>query len=204
MHRFKPATDVGHIFNRDAIFRCVIIGALNEGKGQDQAIKAVAILACRGLNVELRILGKGGKTYTESLLALIKKSHLEGRVKLEGHVKNPASFINRADVLLMCSRSEAFGRVTIEGMLSGKPVIGSDSGATAELIRDGFNGLLYEPDNPADLADKIILLVKDPAKARFLGENGKIWAEQQFSKVTHAANILEVINPFTNLTKKLD
>lgn len=194
MHRFKPTTDVAHIFNPDAIFRCVIIGALNEGKGQDQAIKAVAILVCRGLNVELRILGKGGKTYTESLLALIKEHHLEDRVKLEGHVKNPASFINRADVLLMCSRSEAFGRVTIEGMLSGKPVIGSDTGATAEFIRDEFNGFLYRQGSPADLADKITLLAKDKVKAQSMGENGKNWATQTFSKELHTADVLKVLN----------
>ena len=202
MHRFKPSTGATGASDRRSIFRCVIIGAVNEGKGQDQAIKAIAILADMGLNVELSILGKGNEAYNEQLLKLTKEHHLEDLIKFEGHVSNPASFIQRADTLLMCSRCEAFGRVTIEGMLSGKPIIGADTGATAELVRNEFNGFLYRQGNPADLADKIALLIKDSAKARSMGENAKVWAEQHFSKEKHTADILNILNPLVSVSSE--
>jgi glycosyltransferase involved in cell wall biosynthesis len=195
MHRFRPAAGDAEATERRSIFRCIIAGALNEGKGQEHAIRAIAILADRGLKVELHILGKGSKAYGELLLKLTKEHHLEDLIKFEGHVSNPASFMQSADALLMCSRCEAFGRVTVEGMLSGKPVIGADTGATAELVRDGFNGYLYRQGNPADLADKIALLAGDPAKARAMGENAKVWAGRQFSKDKHAADLLKILNP---------
>jgi glycosyltransferase involved in cell wall biosynthesis len=195
MHRFKPSAQDAGASGRHSAFRCVILGSLNEGKGQDQAIRAVAILANMGLNVELRILSKGSAAYKESLVKFVKEHRLGDKVTFEGYVSNPADFIQWADALLICSRCEAFGRVTVEGMLSGKPVIGSNTGANAELIRDGFNGFLYQQGDPADLAGKIAILIRDPAKARSMGENGRNWAQGQFSKERHAAEIMKVLNP---------
>ena len=55
----------------------------------------------------------------------------------------------------MCSRAEAFGRVTVEAMKLGLPVIGAARGATPELVRDGWNGLLYAHGDANELAGKI-------------------------------------------------
>lgn len=63
-------------------------------------------------------------------------------------------FIRMADVVLICSHWEPFGRVTVEAMLAGKPVI-AISGATVELIHDGVTGLLYDPGNYSVLANKM-------------------------------------------------
>ena len=52
-----------------------------------------------------------------------------------------------ADVILVCSQWEAFGRITVEAMLTGKAVIASANGGTTELIKDGENGLLYTYGN---------------------------------------------------------
>ena len=53
--------------------------------------------------------------------------------------------IEQADIGLTCSRNEAFGRTTVEALLMGKPVIGTNTGGTVDLISDGVDGLLYPP-----------------------------------------------------------
>jgi glycosyltransferase involved in cell wall biosynthesis len=70
-------------------------------------------------------------------------------------VEDVVAEIDRAHVGLMCSRSEAFGRVTVEYLRRGRPVIGTRSGGTPELTEDGVTGLLYDPGDIEALADHI-------------------------------------------------
>ena len=63
----------------------------------------------------------------------------------------------------MCSRSEAFGRVTVEYLRRGRPVIGTRSGGTPELVEDGVTGFLYEPGDCTALAHRIELLASSNA-----------------------------------------
>lgn len=65
------------------------------------------------------------------------------------------------DLELICSRSEAFGRVTIEAMLHSIPVIGANSGGTPELIIDKENGLLFQYGDIDELVDKIETLINN-------------------------------------------
>ncbi len=78
-------------------------------------------------------------------------------------------------VALMCSHSEAFGRVTVEAIKFGLPVIGANSDGTRELIREGWNGLLYPRGQLAELADRIDRLYWDQELRARLGENGREW-----------------------------
>ena len=71
-----------------------------------------------------------------------------------GYVPTPVPFVERADIVLMCSRCEAFARSTLEGMALGKPIVASRSGGTVEAVRDDFNGLLYTPGDVHDLAKR--------------------------------------------------
>ena len=101
-----------------------------------------------------------------------------------------------SDIVLVCSKSEAFGRVTIEGMFSGRPVIGARSAATAELIKDGVNGLLYDPGNPGDLADKIKRLQECPAFGEHLGNQARSWVLSYFTADRYANELSAVFHLF--------
>ena len=68
------------------------------------------------------------------------------------------AFLGEYDILLMCSRSEAFGRVTVEAFLSNVNVIGASSGGTSEIMLDMKHGMTYEHGNHAQLASKILFL----------------------------------------------
>jgi glycosyltransferase involved in cell wall biosynthesis len=174
-------------------FRCVTIGRLEKRKRQEDAIEAVAQLAADGFAVELLIVGDGDGSYSQSLQSTVEKHRLQDMVKFMGQVDNPQSLIQSADAILVCSSEEAFGRVTVEGMLAGKPVIGAKTGGTAELIEQGFNGLLFEVANASQLAQKIRFLYENPAEARRLGENSKRWAEKTFTKRRYSKELLAVL-----------
>lgn len=103
----------------------------------------------------------------------------------------PRALLRRADAILMCSKREAFGRVTVEGMLAGKPVIGANSGGTLELIQDGITGLLYTSGDPKALAEKIRYLYENPDTATHVGENAKAWAETSFTRDRYRKDVLE-------------
>jgi hypothetical protein len=90
--------------------------------------------------------------------------------------------MNQADALLMCSRCEALGRVTIEAMLLGKAVIGANTGGTPELITNGVTGLLYQYGDIEDLKRAIRQLAADRALRARLGAAARAFAERQFAQ----------------------
>ena len=110
-----------------------------------------------------------------------------------GHTEDPLPYFGEAHVALMCSRQEAFGRVTVEAMKMGRPVIGVNSGGTPELVRDGFNGFLYTPGDLKDLADKIEILCADRERTRRLGLQAREWATRPFNQAQYGRDMLAVL-----------
>jgi glycosyltransferase involved in cell wall biosynthesis len=176
-------------------FRCVIVGALIETKGQADAVRAMGILKKKGIDCELQIIGGGPEAYRQTLHQLVAMNGIHDRVEFVGYVNNSSAYLRAADVVLVCSRCEAFGRVTVEGMLAGKPVIGSRSGGTAELLVDGFNGFGYEPGDADDLAEKIAQLRSHPADAAIMGENAANWAAAQFNLERYGEEMWSYLKP---------
>jgi glycosyltransferase involved in cell wall biosynthesis len=88
-----------------------------------------------------------------------------------GPVEDVVAEIDKAHAALMCSRSEAFGRVTVEYLRRGRPVIGTRSGGTPELIDDGRTGLLYSPGDTRALADRIESLASSNLVLKELSRN---------------------------------
>lgn len=174
-------------------FRCVIVGTLMEGKGQEESVLAFAELKKSGVDAELLILGEGIPSYRSHLEQLVDTHGLRDNVSFLGQAMNSLPVMRCSDAVLVCSRSEAFGRVTIEAMLVGKPVIGARSGATQELITDGVNGLVYELGNPSDLAAKIKYLSENADVAISLARNAGSWTRSHFNEDRYGDEILPVL-----------
>lgn len=152
-----------HVYSSKAQIKLVTSGLITTGKGQLEAVKAVKLLREKGKEAELIILGRtGDPAYMTEIETFCKEHALEKYIHILGFKANPFDYVNMADIFVMCSRNEAFGRVTVEAMLLGKPVVGSDSGGTSELIQDGKNGYLYKPGNVNELVDRIIQLTNSP------------------------------------------
>ncbi|MGQ9687239.1 MAG: glycosyltransferase [Desulfobaccales bacterium] len=175
-------------------FTCIMVGRLQEGKGQEEAVRAVAELANRGLPVDLWLVGGAEPKYHSFLKELVAKAGLIDQVRFWGQVDNALPYIRQADVLLLCSRSEAFARVVVEAMKAGKPVIGTKSGGTVEQIQEGWNGLLYSPGNYRELAKKIKFLHDQPEVRKKMGEQGQHWALATFTRERYRKRIQEILN----------
>lgn len=175
-------------------FQCIIIGSLHPWKGQDQAISALAQLTERGINAHLLLVGDDGRRYRTQLIRQAESLGMSRRIRLYGYADNPQPLIQDADVVLVCSRWEAFGRVAVEAMLAGKPVIGSNRGATAEIIQDGQTGLLYEWGNTKDLTEKIRFLHDNPKEALRIGRTGQQWAKNRFTQDRYAQEVRGILS----------
>ena len=81
----------------------------------------------------------------------------------------------------MCSEWEAFGRVTIEYMKFGIPVIGADAGTTARLVEHNVNGLLYRLRDPMSLAAQIKYLLHDTEAVARITRNARAYATETFN-----------------------
>ena len=131
-------------------------------KGVKYLIKAVSLAADK--NVKALIVG-GGDLLPE-YQNLAREYKLESRVKFTGYV--PADTIvqhyNLGDVFILPSinNSEAFGIVLIEAMACGKPVIATNLKGVRSVVDTGVNGMLVEPKNSRDIANKIDIIFGNP------------------------------------------
>ncbi len=142
------------------ILKLCIVGTVSKGKGHIHAIEAISLLEKRNIQCELICIGPSEKTYKAFLKRRLKDLSLDNKVKFLGFQENPFPYMKAADAYLMCSTNEAFGRVTIEAMLCGVPVIGAASGGTLEIIDDNNSGFLFEPTSPKSLASAISRMQK--------------------------------------------
>lgn len=176
-----PNADAAPFFRNDSL-KLSIVGQVKPSKGQFDAVRAIAQLRKQGIRAQLAIIGAHeDKAYVQDIQRFIEKNKLSNDVCLVGHVPNPADITHQADIVLVTSMKEAFGMVTLEGMLLGKPVIGTNTAGTAEIIKDTAVGALYEAGNVAELAAKISELAKDPHHMKRLGIAARSYAMKRFS-----------------------
>ncbi len=95
--------------------------------------------------------------------------------------KKKIAAFQETDLYLMPSRSDAFGIAYLEAWASGKPVIGAKIGATPEVIRQDIDGFLVDFNNPIDISDKVIKLLKNKRLRHKLGNSGKEKIEKFFT-----------------------
>jgi glycosyltransferase involved in cell wall biosynthesis len=102
-------------------------------------------------------------------------------VRLEGAVENASSLIPLFDVLCLPSRWEGLGLVLVEAMLQGVPVIGSRGGAIPDVLGEGCYGVLFDTDDPRDLARALRHAHRVPLEMRALAERAQAYARERFS-----------------------
>lgn len=180
---------------KGAGFRCVVVGSLHAAKHPDEAVHALARLEQSGLDAELLVAGQGEAAYERELRGLVERLGLAPRVRFLGALDSASAVIASADAVVTCSRNEAFGRVTVEGMLAGKPVVGARSAGTAELVRDGETGFLYEPGDVERLAGILRELIEDPQRGRRVGQRARAWAGRRFTEQRFADEMLACLLP---------
>ena len=137
------------------------VSRLEEQKGLNVAIEALAEVRKRHPNVVLVVLGSGSQE--SALNALAVKLGVADAVYLAGSVGDVADWLRRAEMLVHPARWEGFGLALLEAMLARLPIIASAVSSIPEIVVDGATGILIPPDDPARLRDAICRLLENPS-----------------------------------------
>lgn len=175
----------------DGNLRIGVVGNIDISKRQDLAIHMMSKIVERYPDMTLHIIGDKKCSYRDYIHKLVEDLHLRQSVIFDGFIMDTEKIYQKFDVLLMCSRSEAFGRVTIEAMLRNKPVIGFDSGGTSELIDDGVTGfkfLDYE-----GVLKALNCIVHEPQRTSKIVLKAKNVAERNFNENRYVKDIYEFV-----------
>jgi len=176
---------------------CVgVVGNIQEWKGQGVLIEAMGRLADTFPTVRGLIVGgvhRAGAAYEVQLRERIHALHLDDNVSITGFRTDIADVMNALDVIVHTSvRAEPFGRVILEGMLLGKPVVATAAGGVPELICDGETGFLTPPGDAAVLAERLIPLLRSPDLRQRIGARARSWAREHFSLQGHVEALSEI------------
>lgn len=182
---------------KDTVF--AIIGWIMETKNQMEAIESFILLKRVRPDVRLVIVGEGDPNYVAQIRKAIKDNGIEDMVSLTGFVDKMDEIYPSIDYLLMCSKNEALGRVTIEAMSYGIPVIGYNNGGTKEIIRDGYNGLLYSK-GPQELYEKMLFVMDNPDYLKSIQQNCIDTVKQNFSIEQYAEKLRNLYMECSNHT----
>lgn len=160
-----------------------VVGQITPWKGQDLAIRTLAALVRRGVDAHLLLVGtttfKSRATrfdnvaYERELHALAGELGVSERVRFMGHRDDISELLAATDLLLMVSRGEPFGRVVVEAMAMGVPVLAGDEGGPRETIRHGQDGLLLATRDPEEWAATTASLLGRPRERARMGANGR-------------------------------
>ena len=184
-----------HVIMEQRIVRLVLMGPLSAHKGQYELTCACAALYKSGIrDFELWFVGCDDGAMRSAVDSIIEESGLKGRVLFWGRQEHPEDILKDADVAFMCSRCEAFGRATVEAMLAGCLVVGADTGATPELVRNGETGFLFhfEQGKCDDLVKKIKYVLENRDLVRAVAQAGQRYALENMTAERNAREIAEL------------
>ncbi len=159
-------------------------------KGQDILIEAAAKLKQRGISARYRLVGSRSTDEPDTarfFKELIARLGLEHDVEIVEGCADAAPHVRQADLCVVPSRQEGFGLAIVEAMAAGVPVIASHLDGPSELVDPGRSGLLFEPGNADDLAEKIAMMLTDRERAASMADAGHAVAQAHSIEVMRDA-----------------
>jgi len=178
-------------WRKEGAVKILLIGQVAETKGHLLATQAISILKEKNHNIVFTIVGRcENESFKRLLDKLIEKLSLQKIIHFIDYTDDPIKVISEHHILLMSSRCEAFGRVTIEAMKTGVPVVGSNTCGTKEIISHKETGYLFEQGNAEAMAEAIQNLIYDVKLRNKIIKQGK---ESAF-KLTDLNNYTSIFN----------
>lgn len=181
--------------------RMVFTGYIMETKGQRKLLEELALLSKETLErIQVDFIGSGDQSYVSALKRYGEHKGISEHIRFLGRRDNVHSLLQQYDIGLVCSRAEAFGRVTAEYMLAGLCVLASNTGANDELIQDGISGILFDYEQKGAIASKIEMLVRNREVLNRIAEQGYQRAKELFVTQINAKNVVCV---YRNIWKEM-
>lgn len=172
----------------------IYLGRLSPEKGVDILLDAMANLP----DLELKIAGDGPQRDT---LQTIKRERHLNQVEFLGLTVGEQKWrlVREARALVVPSVwYETFGLSALESLAVGTPVVASNIGGLADIVRDGKSGLLFHPGDSQDLRRKLLWLEAHPEQAMAMGRYGRRVVEEQYSAEAHYGRLLAIYEEIRN------
>ncbi|WPO79503.1 glycosyltransferase family 4 protein [Flavobacterium sp. KACC 22761] len=169
-----------------------IVGIIMTAKNQDFALQVFKECFKENKNLRLNIYGTiSNQNYYLTLNEIIESNNLSDYISFFGYVPNTEIY-KEIDILMSCSKDEAFGRTLIEAMSHKIPVLARNSGGPSEILNDNYELSLYNTLNEAII--KVNNLINDPDVYKKSSEAGYKLAMDYFAKDTYIQSIASVFN----------
>ena len=175
-----------------------MVGRITHWKGQEILAEAAGLVARTRPDVHFVAVGSyfaDESHYLHNLQSLIDKLGLSGRFHIVNYRSNVTDVYRALDIFVLPSRKpEPFGRVTVEAMMQGRPVIATNHGGTVELIQDGVTGMLVPSSDPKALVAAIEQILEDRTLGEKMGQAAAAYARENFSMPRYQARMRDVID----------
>jgi len=190
-YRQKVAKNSGRIDGSAKIL--LMVARISQLKRHDLLLSAFEHIAAEDIHLHLVCVGAPDKLEPHWWQLLQDRTHTSSysdRIHWIGHVDDARPWYQSAYLLLLPSENESFGRVLIEAMANGVPVIASAAGGVPEIVRNGIDGLLVEPNSAGSLTNAIKTIVNDDTLRKRFSHSAYRRAED-FSLQTHVSHMTE-------------
>ena len=151
--------------------QALFVGVLELYKNVDGLAAAWRLAAPHADGATLRIVGSGTRTDVVERLVADVPEQTSWTPRLE--TSEVAAALDEATALVLPSRSEGMGRVVVEALSRGRPVVASRVGGIPDLVRDGVNGILVEPGDTRGRADALVRILRDGELAEHLAAGAR-------------------------------
>lgn len=152
-------------FHNNEVLKITFIGRFHKVKGLHTLVDAMIALHKKNIPCQLDIAGTPFNSeelkYQDELLSIIKENHLTGQIRFIGHVEHPINHLEKYHLCIFPSQwDEPFGRVLVESIIAGTPVIARDIGSVKEIIDEHEKEWLFSDTD--EMVQKIIYFYKNP------------------------------------------
>lgn len=175
----KTVSNLRHELNiPDKSLLVVSAGRLSPEKNHAGMIEVARRVLSSVDDVCFAVFGEG--FLRPELEARIASAGLAGRFFLPGFRTDLQSILNEIDIFMLPSFTEGLPNVALEAFAAGKPIVASAVGGTPEVVQDGISGFLTPPDDHDLMAQRLLLLIRDPELRKRMGDAGRTHVLREF------------------------
>jgi glycosyltransferase involved in cell wall biosynthesis len=157
----------------------VHVANFNPQKRHEDLMKAVQLVVRQNPRVTFLLVGHG--RLQPAVKAQARELNITENVIFTGFRTDAPRLMAAGDLSVLSSQFEGLPISLLEAMALGRPVVATNVGGVSEVVTDGVEGFLVDPLDPAQLADKILALLRDPELRQRLSENARRRVREKFS-----------------------
>lgn len=171
-----------------------VVGTIFPGKGQREAVLALAAIATRFPRLKLLLIGEAADAgYVREIEKTVARHGLGGRVVFAGFRSDLDEVLGLLDLLLVPSTVDSFGRAALEAMAAGVPVVAVARGGLPEVVKHGETGFLVDGPEPDALAAGMAAVLDDPVGAREVAARARGEVRRRFSLATEVRKLERIL-----------